>query len=45
MPHPQFNSHDICRVLITVEWPINVQNGQPMPNANRRYFVTNVARR
>lgn len=45
MPHPQFNSPDICRVLITVEWPINVANGQPMPNANRRYFVTNVARR
>ncbi len=46
MPHPQFpNSHDICRVLVTVEWPINVATGDPMPDANRRQYVSTFARR
>lgn len=43
--HPQFpGNRDIARLIITVEWPCKPNDGLPVPNANRRQFVSTYTR-
>lgn len=47
LDHPDgtYNPTDVSRVLIIVEWPINPSTGNPVTNANKRYYISQVARR